>query len=81
MPQGHDAVGGVWKDAQMVFPSLSLAIAIYRGEATNPSFVVNVVDPVRCGRPIVRNDIGHVHQVAMPKFSDVLVNGKNWGVL
>ncbi len=53
MPQGHNAVGGVWEDAQMVFPSPLSAIAIHRGEATNPSSVASVVDPMRCGRPIV----------------------------
>jgi len=72
MPQGHNAAGGVWEDAQMVSPSLSSAIAVHRGEATNPSSVASVVDHVHCGCPIVQNDVGHVHQVAMLGPGDVL---------
>ncbi len=70
-------MGGVWEDAQMVSPSPLLAAAVHRGEATNPSFVANVVDLVCCGRPIVRNDASHVCQAAMPGPGDVSTNGKN----
>ncbi|CAK9277001.1 unnamed protein product [Sphagnum jensenii] len=38
----------------MVFPSLSPIVAIHRGEATNPSFVANVVDPVRHGHSLFK---------------------------
>jgi hypothetical protein len=31
-----------------------------------------VVDHVHCGCPIVQNDVGHVHQVAMLGPGDVL---------
>jgi hypothetical protein len=54
MPQGHNTVGGVWEGDQMVFPSLSPIVAIHRGEATNPSFVANVVDPVRHGHSLFK---------------------------
>jgi hypothetical protein len=80
MPQGHNVVGGIWEDAQMVFPSLLLAIAAHRGETTNPSSVASVVDLVRCGHPIVQNDAGHVRQAAMPRLGDVSTYGKNRGV-
>jgi hypothetical protein len=70
MPQRHNVVGGVWEDAQMVSPSLSLVATVHQGEATNPNFVASVVDPVRCSRPIVQNDAGHVRQAAMPGLSD-----------
>ncbi|CAM6040046.1 unnamed protein product [Sphagnum compactum] len=81
MPQGHNAVGGVWEDAQMVSPSPLSAAAVHRGEATNPSSVASMVDPVRCGHPIVRNDAGHVRQAAMPRPGDVSADGKNRNVL
>jgi hypothetical protein len=61
----------------MVFPSLLLVAAVHRGEATNPSFVASVVDPVHCDHPIVRNDAGHVRQAAMPGLGDVSVDGIN----
>jgi hypothetical protein len=53
-------VGGVWEGDQMVSPSPLLVVAIHRGEATNPSFVASMVDPMRCGRPIVQNNASHV---------------------
>jgi hypothetical protein len=71
MPQGHNAMGGIWEDAQMVSPSSSPPAVVHRGEATNPSFVVSVVDPVRYSHPIVRNDASHVCQVVMPRPGDV----------
>ncbi len=80
MPQGRNVVGGIWEDAQMVSPSPSLAAIVHRGEATNPSFVTSVVDPVPCGRPIVRNDAGHVRQAAMPRLGDVSADDRNQGV-
>jgi len=70
MPQGHNVVGGIWEDAQMVSPSPLLVAIVHRGEATNPSFIASVVDPVHCGHPIVQNDASHVHQAAMPGLSD-----------
>jgi hypothetical protein len=79
MPQGQNAVFGIWEDAQMVSPSLSLAIVVHRGEATNPSFVADVVDPVRCGRRIVRNNVGHIRQTTMPRLGDVSIDGINQG--
>ncbi len=30
MPQGHNAMGGIWENAQMVSPSLSPAATIYQ---------------------------------------------------
>jgi hypothetical protein len=77
MPQGHNTVGGVWEDAQMVSPSLSPTIVIHQGEVTNPSFVAIVVDHVRNSRPIVRNNVGHVHKVVMLGLGDVLVDDRN----
>jgi hypothetical protein len=73
-------VSGIWKDAQMVFPSPLSTVLVHRRKATNPSSVASVVDHVRCGRPIVRNDVGHVYQVAMPRPGDVSTDGKNRGV-
>jgi hypothetical protein len=72
-------MGGVWEDVQMVSPSLSLVTTLHQGEATNPSSIANVVDHVRYSHPIVRNDINHVGQVAMPGLGDVSVDGRNRG--
>ncbi len=79
MSQRHNAVGGVWEDAQMVFPSSSPIAAVHRGEVTNLSFVTSVVDPMRCGCPIVRNDVDHVYQATMPGPGDVSTNDINQG--
>ncbi|CAN5972487.1 unnamed protein product [Sphagnum jensenii] len=70
-------MGGVWEDAQMVSPSPSPYATVHQGETTNPSSVANVVDLVQCGRPIVRNDAGHVRQAAMPRPGDVSTDDKN----
>jgi hypothetical protein len=77
MPQGHNAMGGVWEDAQMVSPSLLPVAAIHQGEANNPSSVTGVVDLVHCDRPIVRNDVGHVCQAAMLRPDDVTEDDRN----
>jgi hypothetical protein len=58
MPQGHNMVGGISKDVQMVSPSLSSAVVVHQGKATNPSFVANMVDLVRYDCFFVRNDVG-----------------------
>ncbi len=79
MPQGHNAMGGIWEDAQMVSPSPSLVAVVHRGETTNPSFVINVVDHVRCDCPIVWNDASYIHQAAMPGLGDVSADGRNRG--
>ncbi len=63
----------------LVFPSPLLTALIHRGKVTNPSSVANMMDPVCCGHPIVRNNVGHVYQVAMPKSGDVSIDGKNRG--
>jgi hypothetical protein len=70
-------MGGVWEDAQMVFPSPSLIVVVRRAEITNPNSITNVVDLVCCGHPIVRNNAGHVRQVVMPRPGDVSTNGRN----
>jgi hypothetical protein len=80
MPQGHNTVGGIWEDAQMVFPSPLLGAAIHRGEVTNLSSIASVVDPVCCGRFIVRNNADHVRQAAMPGLGDVSTDARNQGV-
>jgi hypothetical protein len=79
MPQRHNAVGGVWEDVQMVSPSSLSAVAIHRREVNNPSSVAGVVDLVHCDHPIVRNDVGHICQVAMLRPSDVTVDDRNRG--
>jgi signal transduction protein with GAF and PtsI domain len=57
-----------------------VTIIVHQGEATDPSSVTNVVDPMRCGCPIVRNNAGHVCQATMPRLDDVLTDGRNRGV-
>jgi hypothetical protein len=80
MPQGHNVVGGVWEDAKMVSPSLLLIAVVHRAEVTNPNSVTNVVDPVCCGHPIVRNNASHIRQAVMPGPGDVSTNGRNQSV-
>jgi hypothetical protein len=63
MPWRHSAVGGVWGDVQMVFPSPSPGTIVYRGEATNPSFVASVVDPVHSVTPLFET-----MQITFPKL-------------